>query len=231
MVAELGAWVAGVLAANTASIDAAARAIVRTHHLGGLVYTAGSGHSMAMVMETFFRAGGLAMVRPLQDPVLFPLNGAQASTAAEREAGLGVRVVADAGITEADTVVVFSNSGRNPYPVEVAMGAGASGACTIAFTSVATSRGAAPRGPARLFEVADIVLDTLTPPGDVSRPADQPVTAPLSTIACAVLWAEILARVVELDPGVPLWRSANADGNDDHNARLVKQLSERIPEL
>jgi len=79
--------------------------------------------------------------------------------------------------------------------------------------------------------VADVVLDTMVPPGDVSSPAGNPVTSPLSTLACCALWTEILADTVELDPGVRLWRSANQDGNDGFNTALAGQLRDRIPEL
>jgi hypothetical protein len=37
--------------------------------------------------------------------------------------------------------------------------------------------------------------------------------------------------VVELDPTMPLWRSANQDGNDGFNQSLTEQLRSRIPEL
>ena len=79
--------------------------------------------------------------------------------------------------------------------------------------------------------MADIILDTWTPVGDVSRPPGEPVTSPLSTLSCCALWTEILAAVVELDPTIPLWRSANQDGNDGFNQSLTEQLRSRIPEL
>lgn len=171
------------------------------------------------------------MVRPLFQPELLPLNGALKATAAERRAGMGAAVIKAAAPGARDVVMIFSNSGRNPYPVEIAEGARASGATVVAFTSVAVSRDSEPRGSQRLFEVADIVLDTCTPPGDVSRPVQHPVTSPMSTLACCAVWTEILAMMAKIEPSVPLWRSANRDGNDQFNARLVDQLRTRIPEL
>lgn len=228
---SLGSWIDGVIAHNRTGISAAAACIARTHREGGIVFTAGSGHSLAMVMETFFRAGGLAIVRPLFHLGMLPLNGALKSTMAERKTGAGVEMVATIDLRPKDIVVVFSNSGRNPYPVEIAEEAKRRGAAIVALTSVKVSRATQPRGVHRLHEVADIVLDTLTPPGDVSFPAEEPVTGPLSTLACCALWTEILSATVELDPGIRLWRSANQDGNDGFNARLAQQLRDRIPEL
>ncbi|HIY65600.1 MAG TPA: hypothetical protein H9830_04915, partial [Candidatus Agrococcus pullicola] len=76
-----------------------------------------------------------------------------------------------------------------------------------------------------------IVLDTRVPAGDVSWPQDAPVTVPRSSLATNALWSALLARVVDLDPGVELWRSANVDGNDAANAATIARLAERIPEL
>lgn len=226
-----GAFVDEVIDANAEPLDRAALAILTTLRADGLVRTAGAGHSLAAVMESFYRAGGLAQVRPLWHPSLLPLAGAARSTRAEREAGLGSTVVADAAVEERDTVVIFSNSGINRFPVEVARAAGAAGATVIAVTSVAASRVAEPRAGARLFEVASLVLDTRVPVGDVSRPSGSPITAPVSSLATNALWSALLERVVLLEPGAPLWRSANIAGNDEENAALLSRLSARIPEL
>ncbi len=226
-----GSWIDGVIAHNRGPIEATAARLAETHQAGGLIYTAGSGHSLAMVMETFFRAGGLAIVKPLFRPELLPLNGALRATEVEREVGIGRGLVTAAGPEPRDSVIVFSNSGRNPYPVEIAEESRRHGAAVIAFTSVEASRQSDPRATRRLYEVADIILDTWTPVGDVSRPPGEPVTSPLSTLSCCALWTEILAAVVELDPTIPLWRSANQDGNDGFNQSLTEQLRSRIPEL
>lgn len=216
---------------NKTSLSQCAETFSRVHANDGLIYSAGSGHSLAMVMETFFRAGGLALVRPVMTMDLLPLDGALRSTLLERDPGLGETVLSTYPITGDDAVVIFSNSGRNPYPVEIGQAAKKTGASVIAFTSVSASNSAQPRASARLHEVADIVIDTMTPPGDVSHPKGEPITSPLSTIACATLWSCVLARTVSLDPTFPLWRSANSDGNDSYNATLIEKLKDRIPEL
>lgn len=231
MIDDLMALTARVVRENQDRIDAAAEAITRSGREGALLYAAGAGHSLAAVMETFFRAGGLAFVRPLWDESILPLAGARRSTAAERETGLGADVVERAGVTEGDTVVIFSNSGVNPYPVEVAEAARAVGATVIAMTSFEASSTAPQRAGHRLYEVADIVLDTQVPTGDVTWPPQQPVTAPASTIITASLWAAILRRIDDIAPDVPRWKSANVEGNDEVNAALVERFAPRIPEL
>lgn len=231
MIEDLTALVTRVVQDNAQEITASAQTIADSAAQGGLLYAAGAGHSLAAVMETFFRAGGLAFVRPLWDQSVLPLAGARASTAAERQSGLGAEVARRAGIEARDTVVLFSNSGVNPYPVEIAQHARSVGATVISMTSVASSRTAPKRADHRLFEISDIVLDTAVPEGDVTWPPEAPVTAPASTIITASLWAAILRQIDTIAPDAPRWVSANIAGTDGVNDALVERFAPRIPEL
>lgn len=228
---SLSEYVEHVGSANREAIEQAAQAIVRTAESGGLVRPTGAGHSLASVLETFFRAGGLAFVRPIWHERVLPFHGARTATAAEREEGLGAEAAAAAGIGPEDTVIVFSNSGVNPFPVEVAQAAKAAGATVIAVTSLRASEAAPKRAPLKLVDIADIVLDTAVPPGDATWPPEAPVTAPVSSIANNTLWTLILREVYQLAPDAPRWRSANMPGNDEFNRGLVERFEAQIPEL
>ena len=216
---------------NAASTREAADRILSALDAGGLVRPAGAGHSLATVLELFFRAGGLAAVRPMWHPRVLPLHGAGASTAAEREPGLGRSVAEQADIAPEDVVLVVSTSGINPYPVEIAQVARERGATVIAMTSVAASTAATPRAGARLLELAAVVLDTGAPPGDVTWPQDAPVTAAASSLAATALWLRVQQEIVSADPSVELWRSANVEGNDALNREVAARWAGRIPEL
>ncbi|WP_175414041.1 sugar isomerase domain-containing protein [Agrococcus sp. SGAir0287] len=221
-----------VVADAEGDIHAAADAIVATGRAGGLVRPAGAGHSLAAVMEAFFRAGGLAFVQPLWHERVLPFAGASSATAAEREPGLGRSVAEAAAIEARDVVLVISNSGANPYPVEIAQVGAEAGATVIALTSRAANA-AAPtdRAPVRLVDVASIVLDTQVRAGDASWPFDAPVTAPTSSLVTTALWTAILRAVHDRWPEAPRWRSANVVGSDGANQALFDALSPRIPEL
>jgi uncharacterized phosphosugar-binding protein len=220
-----------ILTENAAPLAAAADAVVAAARSGRIVYSAGAGHSVAGVIETFFRAGGLAFVRPLWHPDILPLRGAERSTRAERTEGMGAAVVADAGITAGDVVVVFSTSGINVYPVEVARSARALGATVVAVTSRAASEVAPLRAGARLHDLVDIVVDTLVLPGDATWPPEQPRTAPLSSVANALVWDAILVLALETDPALPLWESANIGRPTSTNADLTDRYASSIPEI
>lgn len=223
-----------VRAAETNNADQVARAaelVVKSLRADGLIFTAGAGHSLAAVAETFYRAGGLACVYPLYHPQLLPLHGAQSSTTAERRSGLAAEVLAAKAPGPDDVLVVFSTSGVNPYPVELAQAARAAGAPVIAVSS-RQSVAAAPRRAGRtLIDEADVVLDTGVRPGDASFPPDEPRTAALSTILNAFLWNAVLAQVVTLPEDAPLWRSSNVAGGDEANASLFAHYQPRIPAL
>lgn len=220
-----------VLVEGAADLRAAAEVVAQAGREGRLVYTTGAGHSLAGVVETFYRAGGLAHVRPLWHPDLLPLRGALRSTAAERTAGLATAVLGPARLGPGDVLVVFSNSGVNHYPVEAVRIAGEAGATVVAVTSRAASARAPARAGERLYEISDVVVDTQVPAGDASWPPDAPRTAPLSSIVNAAVWDAILVLVHEIDPDVPVWQSANIAEPTTSNEELAARFADRVPEL
>lgn len=221
--------------ANAGQIRQAAELVLGVIRADALVFTAGAGHSLAAVAETFYRAGGLACVYPLYHPELLPLHGARHSTTTERRSGLAEEVLAERAPGPDDLLVVFSTSGVNPYPVELAAGARARGVPVIAVSSAASVVAAPKRAATTLLEEATLVLDSHVRPGDASYPADAPRTAPLSTVINTFLWNLVLAEVVDLGAAqgidIPLWRSSNVDGGDEANAALLAKYGARVPAL
>ncbi|MFC3995611.1 sugar isomerase domain-containing protein [Nocardiopsis sediminis] len=227
---------AAVEEANEAALCGVADLLLeRVVRRPGLLLAAGAGHSLIGVGEAFYRAGGLAPVRPLFRPELLPLNGAQASTAAERTSGLAGRVLDDAAPGPDDVVAVFSTSGVNPYPVELARAARGRGLPVVAVTSRACNAAAPQRAGGTLGAEADHVLDTLVRPGDAAYPPGAPVTAAMSTLANGFLWNLLLARLHQRATAagleLPLWRSSNTADGDTANAALLLRYAGRIPEL
>ncbi|WP_433262424.1 SIS domain-containing protein [Actinosynnema sp. CS-041913] len=220
---------------NAAALDDVAELVLASVRADGMVLAAGAGHSLAAVAETFYRAGGLACVRPIYHPELLPMHGAVSSTAAERRSGLAAEVLGESGLAPHDVLFVFSTSGVNPYPVELAVQAADAGCPVVAVTSLAASAAAPRRAGTTLAENATVVLDNLVPPGDATYPADDPVTAAVSTVATAFLWNLLLVRLLdkaaEAGVSLPLWRSANVEGGDAANSDLLRKYQSRIPQL
>jgi uncharacterized phosphosugar-binding protein len=220
---------------NAAAVADVAELLLACVRADGLVLTAGAGHSLAAVAETFYRAGGLACVRPLYHPDLLPMHGAVSSTKAERRSGLAADVLGPDPLGERDVLVVFSTSGVNPYPVELAGLVRATGRAVVGVTSGPASAVAPRRADSTLAEQASVVLDTLVPAGDSMYPPEAPVAAPISTVANAFLWNLVLVRLIDLGAreGVelPLWRSSNVPGGDEANQGLMARYTPRVPAL
>ncbi|MFC7613987.1 sugar isomerase domain-containing protein [Actinokineospora soli] len=229
------AHLAKVAEHNADALDDAADLVLACVRADGLVLTSGAGHSLAAVAETFFRAGGLACVRPLVHDDLQVFRGARQATAAERRSGLAAEVFASVPRSGHEVLFIFSNSGVNPFPVELARVALDAGCPVVAVTSPTSSAGAPRRAGGLLAQHATILLDTLTGPGDVAYPTDSPVTASLSTLCNAFLWNLLLARLHDraVAEGVelPRWRSSNVEGGDAANAALLDRYGPRVPHL
>lgn len=69
-----------------------------------------------------------------------------------------------------DVVLIASNSGRNAYPIELALEAKKRGAKVIGITSVAHSNATTSRHASgkHLLDIADVVIDNCGVPGDCS---------------------------------------------------------------
>jgi uncharacterized phosphosugar-binding protein len=239
LTSDVAALLRRISRSNASSLARAGDALYATVVGDGLVHVTGAGHGLVLVLEAFYRAGGLACVNPIWDPSMLPLNGGRASTAAERRVGSGSALLAGAGVTAGDCLVVSSQSGINPVPVELAAHGRELGATVIAITSVAHGRSVASRDPSgrRLPDVADVVIDTCTPVGDagfVVAPSAVPV-APLSTIATCHVWnlllVAIAARARSEGLELPIWRSSNVPGGDAWIDELMGRYAERIPAL
>ncbi len=221
--------------ANAATLDTVARRMLEVVRDDGLIYTTGTGHSLALVLESFYRAGGLACVYPIYHPALLPLEGGTASTLLERTAGLAQLLLERLRPSRRDLAFVFSNSGVNAVPVELAEGLRSAGAAVVAVVSLPHLRQASARTAHKLDEVADYVLDTLVPYGDASHPVDGSATAPLSSLTGIYLWNLLLVRLSELArrEGIelPLWVSANVEQGDERNRSLAERYRVRINPL
>jgi uncharacterized phosphosugar-binding protein len=134
---------------------------------------------------------------------------------------------------ENDSMIVISNSGRNPLPIEVAMVAKERGLTLIAVTSLGHSTSVSSRHTSgkRLFELADVVIDNLGEPGDASlsvNGSDAPL-GPTSTITGAYIINEIIivsvTWMIENAVEPPVFKSANLDGSKEHNERLRQRYS------
>jgi uncharacterized phosphosugar-binding protein len=209
---------------QAAEIRKAAELMAETIIKGNVVYTFGSGHSILLAQEIHARAGGLYPIVQIPDP----MRGK-----AEKIEGFGKVLVEYVPFKPGDLIFVISNSGRNPEPIEVALVAKEKGVHVIVMCSMKHSLSVSSRHSSgkKLYELGEMVLDTNAPPGDASMTyKDYPFkVGALSTVMGAVVLNAVVVEAVQvmLERGFepPVLLSANLDGSEEHNHKVIERYS------
>lgn len=215
------------------NIQKAGEMIADAHMKGHTFFVTGSGHSHSVAEEFYGRAGGLAFVVPMMPTELTLNEHPTKSTYIEKLDGYGKILVELFGISEGDVVLIASNSGKNAYPVEVAVESKKLGAKVIAITSVKHSQAVKPRNmyDKRLMEIADIVIDNCGEKGDSASYFEgfQIPMFPTSSIANAFICGSISVMVAQTikDSGedVEVFMSANVDGGFEKNKKFMEKYT------
>lgn len=201
-----------------------------------LVYVFGAGHSHLLAYECFNRAGGLVTMQAILDTGLDFGSGMRRQGGFERLPGYAKIVIQDYDIRPGDVIIVISNSGRNPAPVEMALEGKKRGATIIALTSLPHSTNVSSSDPSgkRLFEVANIVLDTGCVAGDalVKLEGLPPRVGPGSTVIGALILNAIVVQVAKnlLDRAEipPVALSGNLAGGREYNEKVLGKIRKKF---
>lgn len=201
------------------------------------------GHSNLAAQEVFFRAGGLMHMTAILDEGTLLSNGALRSMAIERNPGYGRIVVREHQLGRENLLVLVNAYGINTALIDAALEARDRGVATIGISSRAHAEQTAPEHPARhpskanLHDVVDVAVDSKVPIGDAVvdvAGADERVAA-ISTFANAFVLNCLVIRTIEdlvaRGHHPPIWRSGNAPGGDEANARFIDRFRGRVRAL
>ncbi len=190
------------------AIEAAAQRCAAAIGGGYLVHLFGSGHSRMAVEEVWPRYGSFPGFHPIVElsltfhNLVTGANGQRQAMFIENTPGLAATILRNFALDPHDVMVVFSTSGANVVPVEIAREARGRGLFTIGVTSEAHCRWASPRQPdgLKLSDVADLLLDNGAPAGDalVRVPGLDTPVGPASTVGNTILANALKCRVAEL---------------------------------
>lgn len=195
-----------------------------------LIHVFGCGHSHIPALDTFYRAGGLANVSAMLDTDLMLHNGAAKSSRMEKMPGIGKEIFRRYNVNKNDLLFVFSASGKNEVPCEVADCAREAGIYTI---GVSSSEYFGKGG--RLHEYVDLHLDCMVPYGDACVDVSTAKMGGLSTAAFCFILNSVLIGGARLASSrgvdVPVYLSGNIEGGREHNIRLEERYLGRIKHL
>ena len=200
-----------------------------------IIHTFGTGHSHMIGLELFVRAGGLANVNAFLDSTSMTIEGARRSALIERIEGMAQIVWDQHTINSNDIIILISNSGRNAMPIEMAMIAKEHGLKTIAITSLEQSKKYPSRHSSgkKLYELVDLVIDNMVPPGDGLMRIEGNLTGPPSSVSGIVLVNTIATEAMRIaaEKGIklPIYFSQNIDGYS--NEELYSLFESRIKHL
>lgn len=222
-----------------AEVEAAAVFTADRLAAGGRLHHFDTGHTGREMVR---RAGGLVGLHAIEarwdldhpTPPGREPPGRAASYCYDNEA-MGRMVAERASLGHGDVLWLVSNSGKEPFPVALALGAQARGCAVVAVTCVAFSKAVEARHSSgrRLFEVADRVVDTRGPVGDaaVDVPGLGAPVGPLSGLLnVAAGWA-LQAATIEalLARGVTpaVYKSVNLPDGFAFNAEAERRYRAR----
>lgn len=213
-----------------------------------LVFTFGTGHGSFAAMEMFPRTGTVTGFRPIVESSMISFHrvlgdgGARQYRFIHGREGYGTAILASHQLDAGDAMLIFSHSGLNAVTLDIAVGAKERGMKLIGVTSVPHSSSTPSRHSCgkRLYELADVVIDTGVPKGDAGiavGDSEHRVGATSTSIAIAVgqainaATAEIIVEAgrepyIMVSPNTT--EKAAADVQNDRNyAELWRRLKMR----
>lgn len=211
-------------------LAAASRLVADVIKNDGLIYTFGCGHSHLPGLDAFYRAGGLGNVSPILDTDLMLHNGAAKSSRMEKMSGIAPEILRRYCVTEKDVLFIFSASGKNAVPTEMAECARALGVPTVGVSSSAYFQHGG-----RLHTLVDVVIDCKVPYGDASVSVGDAGMGALSTSAACFILNSVLIEGARLalaqgaEP--PVFRSGNIEGGKEYNLHIEEAYLGRVKHL
>jgi uncharacterized phosphosugar-binding protein len=198
------------------------------------IFLFGSGHSHMLVEEGAYRAGGLANAVPILVEHLMLHHLPNLGSRLERTPNLADLILERYAPEPGEMLFVYSNSGVNRLPVEMAQRGREMGMLVVGVSSFAYAR-QAPLSDlgVRLDQSVDWALDNGGIPGDalLELPGFPWRVAPSSTIVGALIWNSLVAETARLllESGFtpPIIVSLNVKGAAEHNQALLNKWRPR----
>jgi len=234
---NIRAVLAEVEQTQSGKLEAGARMVAEATLSGHNLFAFGASHAGLVTLELYYRTGGMATINPVRAPGLaLDVDPATMTSQMERLPEYGRVIVDNSPMKDGDVLIIHSVSGRNTVTVDAAMRAREIGVYVIALTSMETASQLPSRHPSgkSLHHAADLVLDNCGCFGDASLDIEgvPEKVAPTSTSAGAAMLNAVVAQAVALiaEAGAvpPVFVSANLEGGDAHNKKMLERYGKNI---
>lgn len=204
--------------------------VAKTIKNDGLIFVFGCGHSHLPGLDAHYRAGGLANVSPILDTDLMLHNGAAKSSRMEKMSGLAGEILRRYTPTDKDLLFIFSASGKNRVPIEMAIAAKEYGLKTVGISSLNyVDHGG------ELHKYTDYHIDCKVPYGDACIDVGKVKMGGLSTYAACFILNSCLINGATIAENkgvkVPIYISGNVEGGREHNIVLENLFLNRVKHL
>jgi uncharacterized phosphosugar-binding protein len=190
------------------AIEQAAQICSNTIVQDGLVFCWGAGHSRMSVEEMFPRIGAYTGFYPMVELALtyytnfIGPDGLPQSFFLERQEKYAEAILSNYEFGPHDSMICFSSTGINGLVIEMALQAKARGLPVIAISSLEHSRSTISRHSSgkKLPDVADVIIDNCSPPGDavIKLEGLKYKVSSTSTIGAVAVVNALKARTAEL---------------------------------
>jgi uncharacterized phosphosugar-binding protein len=208
------------------------------------VHMFGAGHAHIPMEETYPRSGGYVGYHPIAELALTNFLGVVGNSGVrqfcflERVEGYGTKIMENYELDLKDTMWIFSHSGINAVIMDAALAAKRRGVPVVATTSVEHSRGTTPRHSSgkRLFEIADVVIDSCVPKGDamIPLPGLRQMVGPGSTLGFIAVSNTVTVEVARrllargIEPMVNPTANLPGDDADSVIERYTREYQRRL---
>lgn len=214
-------------------IDKAAEFCSKSIMSNRLIHVFGCGHSQMFAMEIFYRAGGLVPVNSLILPSYSLAPIAKMSTYQERLEDVANKYLEQENVSEKDTMIIVSISGRNAAGIDMALKAKEIGMKVIALTSEKFTNEVDSRHSSgkKLIDVADVVIDIKCDAGDAVLSLDElpekftGTSTILGMFAINSITSRTIEKCVENGYNPPIYVSSNLNRGDEINKKHLEKYS------
>lgn len=222
------------------AINAAVQQCTSTIAAGNLVYTFGTGHGSFPALEMFPRTGTCAGFRPIIETPLsnfhniFGDQGVNQYRFLHTTEGYANSIISSYRFRRGETLVLFSQSGINAVVIDFALAAKKKEMVVIAVTSIPHSSQVPAKHSTgkKLFECADIVIDTAVPLSDASvaisgypHPVG-PTSTPVATAVAHSIVSGTIEQLVQQGVEPLVMVNPNTSGADAANIQNERVLAE-----